>query len=68
MQSEVVVEYVTTGDAARMFGYKDSRSIVRLVERGEIAGYRTPGGHWRLRRDSVLEAYDRYQSAVRQAS
>lgn len=52
-------DLITTGAAAKLLGYSDPRSVHRLLNAGVIAGFRTPGGHWRVDRASVLEARER---------
>lgn len=45
-------EYVTTGQAADMIGVHPE-TVKRYAEAGLITGHKTPGGHYRLNRDSV---------------
>lgn len=56
------IEYVSTGAAARILGYTDTRSVIRLIDMGEITGYRAPGGHWRLVKADVVAARDRFRN------
>lgn len=59
--------YITTPTAASMLGYRDPRSVIRLAKMGELQGHQTPGGHWRIDRDSV-EALIKRSSPTPQAS
>lgn len=46
--------YVTTTKAARLVGTVSPSTILRAVRAGKFSGYRTPGGHWRIKKDSML--------------
>lgn len=67
-KDDAPADFITTGEAARLLGYTDTRSIVRLIDLAEITGHRTPGGHWRVDRESVLGARDRFRNGQRVAS
>lgn len=46
--------YMTPDEIARLFGVK-SKTVTRWAATGRIESIRTPGGHYRIRRD-VVEA------------
>jgi len=45
--------YVTTGEAARVFGV-GLNTIKRWIASGDLQGIRTPGGHWRIPEAALL--------------
>ena len=47
-------DYVTLAEAADMIGVS-SRSVARMMDRGQLSFRRTPGGTRRVRRSSVEE-------------
>lgn len=44
---------ISTGDAAVLLGVS-TKTVVRYLERGRIAGHLLPSGHWRVVRVSVV--------------
>jgi excisionase family DNA binding protein len=40
------------------------KTIKRMVMEGQLRGERTPGGHWRIDRDSIDEWFSGDQKAV----
>lgn len=45
-------EYLKPSEAAELLRV-DARTVKRWLQQEKLAGFRTPGGHWRVRRDSV---------------
>lgn len=45
-------EYLKPGEAAELLRV-DARTVKRWLQQEKLAGFRTPGGHWRVSRDSV---------------
>lgn len=45
---------LTTATVARMLGVSPE-TVVSYGERGDLRGFRLPGGHWRFYESSVLE-------------
>lgn len=47
-------EYLKPAEAAALLRV-DARTVKRWLQQEKLAGFRTPGGHWRVRRDSVKQ-------------
>lgn len=45
--------YVTTTGASRLIRTVSPSTILRAARAGKFQGYKTPGGHWRLKAASV---------------
>ncbi len=45
-------EILTTGEVARIMGCSPN-VVIRLMEKGELRGYKIPGGHRRIRGDDL---------------
>ena len=56
--------YLSAAAVGRRLGLNKS-TVTRWIEAGKLPAFRTPGGHWRVRRLDV-EAMEREQTAVRQ--
>lgn len=70
MQESTEAEYISAPAAARILGFKDGRTAIRLAELGEIKAYRLKGERtrWRFDKASVEAARDRYFGTERLAS
>lgn len=51
---ESETEYLKPSEAAELLRV-DARTVKRWLQQEKLAGFRTPGGHWRVRRDSVQQ-------------
>jgi len=52
IDNEMLSDYVTTLEVARMLGLA-VRSVQLMVDRGDLQAWKTPGGHRRITRESV---------------
>lgn len=49
-------EVLTTAEVADRFRV-GQRTVYRWLESGKLQGFQTPGGHWRIRVDSVMALF-----------
>ena len=49
-------EILTTSEVATYFRV-GQRTVYRWIEKGRLTAFQTPGGHWRVRGDSVAELF-----------
>ena len=43
---------LSSGEVASLFGV-DSSTVIRWADEGKLSSFRTPGGHYRFRREDV---------------
>lgn len=66
MKNEPVISLPTecsTRDVARVLGLK-ARFVREMAEQGELRGWKTPGGRWRIARESVMSWLELHQLRV----
>ena len=49
-------EVLTTAEVAELFRV-GQRTVYRWIDSGRLAAFQTPGGHWRVRGDSVASLF-----------
>jgi len=52
---EIAARYMKMSDAMR-YASVSRKVLVRMLHDGDISGRKTPGGHWRIDRESI-DAY-----------
>lgn len=52
----MTVEVFTTAEVAAKFRV-GQRTVYRWIEHGKLDAFQTPGGHWRVRGDSVMRLF-----------
>ena len=57
---EPIPEYLTTGTVARYCGVSKV-TVLRWIEKGDLAAFRLPGGQNRIPRDDFYAFADRYK-------
>ncbi len=62
--SDPAPEFISTAQAARQLGLSLG-AVQQMVESGTLAGWKTAGGHRRIRQDSVDELLARSRAGVR---
>jgi len=61
--AEQYPRYLSTGQAST-YASLNRKTLYRMLERGDINGERTPGGHWRIDRESIDSYFDGNKKAV----
>lgn len=49
-------EILTTSEVAKRFRV-GQRTVYRWIEKGRLDAFQTPGGHWRVKGDSVMRLF-----------
>ena len=49
-------EVLTTAEVAERFRV-GQRTVYRWIQNGRLDAFQTPGGHWRVKVDSVMELF-----------
>ena len=57
-------EYLTTGTVAQYCGVTKV-TVLRWIQKEQLAAFRLPGGHYRIRRDDFDEFLMKYEIPVR---
>ena len=57
-------EYLTTGTAAKYCGVSKV-TVLRWIDKGHLAAFRLPEGHYRIHRDDFTEFLVKYSIPVR---
>lgn len=55
--------YLSIRNAAKYSGLS-RKTLYKMLEEGDLNGERTPGGHWRIDRESIDDYFDGDKKAV----
>lgn len=56
--NSATTEVLTTAEVAERFRV-GQRTVYRWLESGKLEGFQTPGGHWRIKVDSVMALFQK---------
>ena len=60
---DIIQRYLSTGQAAEYSGL-NRKTLYKMLEEGDLNGERTPGGHWRIDRESIDDFFDSSKKEV----